>query len=282
MNEYKRITWLASYPKSGNTWVRMFLSAYFNNGELDFNDLTPCKYDDGTSFKYGKHAEKNGIISEEAQLLLRNSLLYTILEKNPGAIYLKTHNANITMDGVQLIPQVVSRNAIYIVRDPRDIVISFADHFNKSIDDVISILNDNSRKIVDDKNNQITGYLGTWSNHINSWNHNKMNMPSIIFKYENFHIDPEKAFTGILIHLNLPIVKPLFIKTLDIISFENVSKKEDKEGFREKSNRQKKFFRQGTVNQWKTILTKEQVYQIEMDHNKVMKLLKYELEQKDG
>ena len=163
----KNITWVASYPKSGNTWIRTILySAIF--GKLDINgmgsfipnfaylasELLGDGFKDPMDIKY-KWLETQKRISESA------------ISKSKSCI-IKTHNAAGNYDvGIFPNPK-FSANAIYIVRDPRDIVLSFSHHNNETIEETSKKINGNY--VLDgDIKNKIPVYMGSWSFNYNSW-----------------------------------------------------------------------------------------------------------------
>lgn len=269
--EWKRIWWIASYPKSGNTWVRLFIATYLNKGELNLNDFGRCRYDDSSSFKpTSKEAQ-----DEIAQLLARNFCLREILMNAfpKGPVYVKTHNIYGVYNGVILIPEVVTNGGIYLIRDPRDIALSHSHHFGVSVDKSIEAMNTKNTKLF--KDDIIGNYIGTWSDNVMSWTGEHLNIPVFILRYEDLLTNDEAMFKQLLSVLNILFHEEIFIKSVQACRFDNIQRIEDKEGFREKSRNQDRFFKYGKSERWKDVLSLEQIKQIESDHGKTMKQFGY-------
>lgn len=251
------IWWLASYPKSGNTWIRMFLLAYLTGEPVDIN------------------AEKQFVISDlQPNLHPKATDIYNYLENYCKSISklknicVKTHNANISIDKKKIIPINKTNGGIYVIRDPRDIAISLMNHYDIEIEQAISFMNDDSC-IIASKFNHMGHILGSWSTHINSWL--KTNL--IAFRYEDLLEHTEEAFKAIIKIMYLPNNDNLNF-AIEQASFDNLRKLEIENGFSERGGACN-FFRVGKSGQWKSVLTKKQVKLIEQQHGKVMKGCKY-------
>ena len=166
-----RIIWLASYPKSGNTWMRALLANYIMNREepvklAELNDFTLSDTIQGFYTKVtGKPIEK---ITLEESVAIRPTVLRLIANSKPHDHFVKTHTQPAFPNGAQLIDPSVSLGAIYIVRNPCDLVFSYAEHFGMSVDLAIRDLGDAENTTVS-PHDQIVSYLGSWSGHVTSW-----------------------------------------------------------------------------------------------------------------
>lgn len=262
------IIWIASYPKSGNTWVRALLSAYLytEDGKFDFSDLNKIeqfpnktllssflkKFDDPVQTpKYWIAAQKK-------------------INLNKKINFFKTHNAMCSIDGNIFTDKQNTLASIYVVREPRNVITSLSNHYGISIEEAYQFLI-NKRKIIFEKNIKEKGFtqeekgnvhfIGSWEDHYNSWK-NIGFAPIKIIKYEDLLIDTEKVFLNILNFLKsfLPIeIKDEKIKkVIKSCSFDILKKKEKKEGFAEapmlSENKKAIFFNLGKDNNWKNKL----------------------------
>ena len=266
------INWITSYPKSGNTWVRMLLNAYFDNGHLDIN-VMPWGVGDNRRFPYQAVSPiPIDKLTRHDVVLLRPAALMNLIESiGQKPLIVKTHHCNGTIDDIPLIPERLTKRAFYVVRDPRDVAISWANHTNVSIDEAISDMADTHWTIGEDASFFHT--LSSWSNHVNSWLSEKPYNVHLI-RYERLLTAPGEVLSAIL----------------DAIGFENVScdridravkatefaalQEQEKNNAFEESPEGVKFFREGKST-WRDILSLEQVERIESDHYKTMENLGY-------
>ena len=276
------IVWLASYPKSGNTWIRMFLKSYLKKDDEIF---------DINNFNLSSHIERFPNIKylEDAQIdylnfdeIIKNSVLLQqkINLKNQPTI-LKTHSALYNIKGYKFTDLENSTGVIYIVRDPRDIVISYSHHMNLSIDETIDLMTNSTSGELHTYNNKrfrIT-IMGSWSDNFNSWKNFKKINPLII-KYEDLKLNPLIQFEKIIDYLEKLKVTTKNLKkinaSIEDTDFEKLKKAENKDGFVEKPKENKiNFFRKGTTNQWVDVLKKDQINKIENKFFNEMKELGY-------
>ncbi len=266
-----KITWIASYPRSGNTWIRALITAYANNGEVDINNIMQTSDKDPRYF--------DGIIKKPIedwtlvdQALLKPAAMARMLEDADGNLLLKTHDCNIDISGVAQIPYDQTRVGIYIVRDPRDVVLSMRNHF---------VCKDNKEavsKITDDKfmtrapNKGVFMPQLSWKIHIASWMR-ELPYPVYALRYEDMLEKPFEIFSEIIQFLNMDYDKDLVIKTIDACSFDKLSKQEKEEGFRETVGQE--FFHKGKAQRWKTELEPELRTVIENTFKAEMKSVGY-------
>lgn len=273
----KKIYWLASYPKSGNTWIRMFINAFMTKFPLNINsayqyvtgDLRPA-------ILQLTCAEKIENLSHSEQYLYRPAMLLNALKLAPThTICLKTHSAKVAVDGIHAIPLPISEKAIYLVRDPRDVVISLSHHLGYTIDETIEFMNTPNQggELQEVK---LVHILLTWSGHVESWTIKNDNLPYVAIKYEDLLINTT-IFHEILKLLNLQLINDYeerFDLAVKETHFKNLQKLENKHGFIEKGVRDK-FFRVGKAEQWKKVLTRKQVDTIISHHREVMTYFGY-------
>tara|TARA_B100001540_G_scaffold283437_1_gene274957 strand:+ start:281 stop:1117 length:837 start_codon:yes stop_codon:yes gene_type:complete len=275
------IIWIASYPKSGNTYIRSFLSAYFftNTGNFDFKLLKNIEQFPDKQFF-------NGFIdniddASKSWLSIQKDLIKTNKTR-----FLKTHSAFISFNNNQFTNAETTLGSVYIVRDPRSIVTSIMNHFSMDQFEAAEMLFDEDRGIKSSDGNLATySFLSSWCNHYNSWN-NLKTIKSILIKYEDLEKSNEEIFSNLiryinnLIGSNEGIDHQKFIKALETTKFSFLKKKEGEEGFVESVYSKSKdhkipFFNQGFKNDWEKVLEKKVLDKIEKKFYKEMKLLGY-------
>lgn len=278
--DMKKIIWLASYPKSGNTWFRAYLTYLLNPQEnkMDINNLAggPIAssrehFDDITGLS------SSDLTHEEIETLRPD--VYRYLAKNAREpIYKKVHDAYVyTKNGDPLIPAEVTRAVIYFIRNPLDIVASFANHLNKSLDDTIKVMANEYFAFCNKTNklhNQLEQKLYTWSHHVTSWV-DESGLPVLVVRYEDMIAETFKTFININKFLDLEYTQKEINAAIEASSFEKMQKQEKINGFKEKTPDSSIFFRQGTAGLWKKELSKNQVESIVSKHSEVMSRFGY-------
>ena len=196
-----------------------------------------------------------------------------------GNIFVKTHNAMCTINGNKFTNKQNSLGAIYIVRDPRDIIISYSSFLKKSYDEVVTyIFNSESFELsnIDGKQFDFT-LIGSWSDNYNSWKNYKT-IEVLIIKYEDLISDTQNTFTKIIKYLNkidnIKIDNEKIKSCINLTSFKNLRKIEEEKGFIEKGFGEF-FFRKGRVGDWKDKLNQNLVKKIEEKFKLEMKELGY-------
>jgi len=277
MRDPLKITWLASYPKSGNTMIRAFLTAYWQWGRLDINGLDYCLGDVHPYYYQTVSPRPLEDLDMKDHVLLRPaSLMHLQQVARYQPLLVKTHHINASIFGTDLIPAPLTEQVIYIVRDPRDIAISYANHFSCSIDDAIHSMNDEGRHIGDD----IHHHLGTWSMHVNSYRTAKAFKVGLV-KYEDILKDPKEKLGNLLRYLGFEVNEERLDLAIEASSFDKLQAQEKEKGFNETPHEGVTFFRKGTPGEWRDVLTEEQIEKIQSDHGEVMKSLGY-LEEEDA
>ena len=227
------IVWLASYPKSGNDFVRSLLSSYIfsKDGNFNFELLKNIKqFPDNSLFK------QLGVdINNEDEMYKNYINSQKIFNKKDSIMFLKTHSCFVNTNKFKFTDRHNTLGVIYIVRDPRNIVTSFSHHFRLTEEQSLKIYYLISFL---EKNLQIkhcTTYLGSWKNHYNSWKVFRRFNKYLLVRYEDLINDTEKTFLNILKFIaHLGRVKfsydeKKFENTLKTTGFEKMQKLEAKE-----------------------------------------------------
>jgi len=280
------IIWLASYPKSGNTWVRHFLASliYSNQGKNGLDKL-------GFILQYPKKDQFERLVSDlnDFNQIRKNWIRsQNIINSDNKIKIFKTHHSLSTLNEDNFTNEENTLGAIYIVRDPRNVISSILYHFNlTNIEEALNFLKDEKKFIGNLKNK--TNYplltlIGSWKSNYNSWKHIGKNF--LLVKYEDLILNPNNEFKRIANHIskliNIKFSEEQIKQSVEESSFKNLSNLEDKNGFVESikssENKKKKFFNLGPKNNWKEILEKKYVKEIENSFNSEMKELGYILE----
>jgi len=273
------VWWLASYPKSGNTWVRMFLNAAITRFPVELNSAFQYVQSDKPShFLQSVSSVPIDRLSGRNAAYMRPAGIVNALSMASRDLCLKTHNANITLDGIPLCPAKLSKGALYIVRDPRDVAVSFAKHIGSSIDDTIGLMNCDKGCLINQRGTWVH-WLGAWSSHVASWLDERNNIPTSCVRYEALLEQPEDTFRGILAALGLSgmVDEAAMQFALEQTKFTRLQELEAKRGFCERGKKQSEFFNHGQSGRWRDVLTQSQIERIETDHGNMMDELGYEL-----
>ena len=277
------IVWLASYPTSGNTFVRSLLSSYIfsNDGNFNFELLKNIKqFPDNLLF------EQLGVNTDNEIEMYQNYINSQKIFNNKDSIrFLKTHSCFVNTNEFKFTDRHNTLGVIYIVRDPRNIVTSHAHHFQTTPVQAYEILLSSQYLGITSKKHCLT-YLGSWKDHFNSWKIFRKFNKYLLVKYEDLINDTEKTFLNILkfiAHLGrvkFSYDKEKFKNTLKTTSFEMMQKLEAKESFVEASENLQtgekiKFFNLGIKNDWKKLLDKKIKENLEKELEAEMKELKY-------
>jgi len=277
------IIWLASYPKSGNTWVRAMLSSliYSKDGSFNFELL---KYIN----RYPQKEHFEGL-TDKVNDINEISKFWTIsqnkINSNKKIKFLKTHHLRCGINNYTFTNSKNTIGTIYIVRDPRDVIASYAKHHSLTIENAkLAMFNSQNytfpQKV--NENERLPTILGSWADHYNSWTKNNKNL--LIVKYENLISDTRKELLKILDFINIlvkiPIDETKVDKCLNSTTFENMKNMEEKGFFNEntvdeKTGKKIVFFNTGKKNEWKKSLNSTIKEEIEKKFKKEMSELKY-------
>lgn len=268
-----KLVWLASYPKSGNTWVRAFLHNYITNARKphSINHLVDMSVSECAAAFFGTPGQN---LSPAEVQALRPRVHQDLTRLHDDLVLVKTHNANLTVQGIPLCTPEVTAGAIYIVRDPRDVALSYAAFTGKSVDEIIDFMaNDNAANASDGV--QVFELLSSWSRHAVSW----VAAPRrLLVRYEDLLTDPQRGFARIVRFLGAADDKPdleRLERAISFSSFSILSNQEAQEGYRAGGKSGEKFFRAGQAGQWRTRLNRAQTTAIWATHHDVMEKFGY-------
>ena len=263
------IVWLASYPKSGNTWMWLFIKSYFNPPEkklsLNYHKNDPIMLD---GFPNETKFDELKINYENFFDISKNWInLQSLINLNNKINYVKTHNAMCTVNNYKFTDMHNTLGAIYIVRDPRDVLISYSSYMEKNIDETLKFMLNKETYEVGKFKGKIYNrtLIGSWSDHYNSWKSYK-SREILVIKYEDMVNNTSSTFLKVLTYLKkinkIEIDQNKLDNAIEETSFKNLKSLEMSEGF--KTNPSKNvFFRKGVIGDWREKLNKEQIEKIE-------------------
>lgn len=270
-----KILWLASYPKSGNTWLRAFIHNLMmpalagKDSAVDINNMSSLTTGD-SMVQWFRHLDARPPISWSRQDVakMRRGAQLAMMASNPRTVIAKTHNALMELHGHPTINMDLTAGTIYVVRNPLDLVISLADHYGVDIDKAIEVMSDpNNGGLAD--GNIVFEIHSSWSMHVKSWTQNPH--PGLhVVRYEDMLAKPLHTFGGITQFLGLKPPRATLERAIEQSSFKNLRAQEEAKGFQEKSAKGSKFFRVGKSGQWRDVLTPAQIEQVISKHQEQM------------
>ena len=271
----QRAVWIASYPKSGNTWIRVFIHNLVRElqgrGERaqDINALHQMTAREslkaGFERALGKpiHRATDKDIAEA-----RMQAQADMVDRAQGTIYIKTHNAVATVEGFPAINFDVTLAAVYVVRNPLDIAVSYAHYSGVSFDTIIAHMANPSGNI-DFSDKRVWEFLGSWSFHTASWM-SVPHRPVLLLRYEDMLAAPERSFRRLAEFLRLKANAEQLGRAIEKSSFAEMTWQEELYGFNERPRTADKFFRSGKAGQWREALSQTQISAIIAAHGPMM------------
>lgn len=273
------ILWLASYPKSGNTWTRAFLHNLLGLLEGDETPYDINRIDEFTTWDisakaYEKHMAAAPSDDNKNEIAAaRPKVQEDIANNTQGLAIVKTHHALVSDRGHATINFAVTSGAVYLVRNPLDVAISLSHHMSASVDDAIDMMADKGYETpVTEKS--VYEVYGSWSLNVESWTR-RPHRAVLVMRYEDMLAHPQRAFAKLSQHLLLRPTETQLQTAVTRASFRELQLQEEAQGFREKPERAQKFFREGKAGQWREQLTRRQVRRIVKEHVAQMRRFDY-------
>ena len=270
------IIWIASYPRSGNTWVRAFLHNLLRNPDkpADIDKLDRFAHADGQKDWYEKVSGRPvAELGADDIAALRPEVHKRMTESFPDSVFVKTHSLLGEHHGVPLITMEYTTGALYIVRNPLDVAVSLTHHLGSTVDQAIELMAAPQGGSSADSHN-IEQFFGSWSLNVNSWT--RAPNPSLrVIRYEDLLTKPMTAFKGMAEFLGLDPPRERLTRAIEFSSFDTLREQEQRHGFREGSTFAEAFFRSGTAGQWRKILSAAQVDAVLGAHRETMERFGY-------
>ena len=281
------IVWLSSYPKSGNTYLRSLIAAYIysNDGIFNFNvlDKTTIQFPNKYVF------EQIGVNTNDHFVLHKNYLkaqeFITKIGKRNDIQFVKTHSSCASFQDQKFLSFKTTLGVIHIVRDPRNVVSSYSNHFQVSQEESVFTLTNNLVLGQNSRTHPPT-HVGSWKFHYNSWKSLKATNRYLLVKYEDLLEDPENVLIKVLNFIyklgnaKISIDQMKIKNVISSTQFEKMQKLEREIGFKESkidkmTGKKINFFNLGKQNKWQNILDQKLISKIESAFEIEMKELNY-------
>ncbi len=269
-----KIIWLASYPRSGNTWTRAVLHNLLaglrgDAAALDLNRLhQSSSWEALPGWWQGllRQPLERSTKAEVAAVRLRAQQRFA--DQAPGLVPVKTHHAFARSQGQPTINMKATAAAIYLLRNPLDLVPSLAAHLNYPLDRAIAELNQDGYETFNQQAGAYEHY-GSWRQHVLSWT----STPSarlLVLRYEDLLADPVDSFGKLATHLGLQPPAEVLAQAIEQADFKRLQAQEAASGFVERPTSSRVFFRAGRADQWQETLTPAQVRAVVEPNRAVM------------
>ena len=280
------IFWIASYPKSGNTWLRALLSSYFYSEEGIFNQNLLKNID---QFPEKRHFSDFNydpkIVTDTSKFWIKAQEKINL---NNELNFLKTHNILGSINNSNFTNKKNTIGAIYIVRDPRNVLTSIQNHYELSKDDALKFMLSEKKYIHDyhvkDDFSDFQ-FISSWEKNYKSWINQKI-FPVKLIKYEDLIVKPLDILREIIDFIQNTIQEKKDIDNLKAqnsvksSNFKNLKNIEKNNGFLESilsknDNKKIPFFHLGPKNDWKSMFDKTYQEKLNLIFKNNLKELNY-------
>ena len=272
--------WLASYPKSGNTWLRLALHT-LTEPRRPLDDLAQARFAPNASRRNDVEDALDVETSDFTPSELRafRPAAYRMLAAEAREpLFRKVHDAwTEVAPGVALFPPEITLGTLLIVRDPRDVAVSWAHFASVPLDEAVSILCDPGA-VLGTRQDRVAVTLPQtilcWSGHARSWLE-APGRPTCLIRYEDMLQDPAEALRRVATYAGIPHDEADIHRTIEATCFDNLRHLEAKHGFDGGQSRGTPFFRAGKSGTWRDTLTSKQADQLRHAHGDMMRQLGY-------
>ena len=276
----QRAIWIASYPKSGNTWVRVFIHNLMrelrgrSQGAQDINALHEMTKREALVEWFTRRLGKPAHEATAREIAEARTKVQADMARGEGQpVYIKTHNAVANVEGFPTINFDVTLAAVYIVRNPLDVAVSYANFSGAPFDAIIAYMADPSGNI-DASDRRVYEFMGSWSFHAASWM-SIPHRPVLLLRYEDMLAAPERSFGRLAAFLRLKPSSEQLNRAIEKSSFSELARQEELHGFVERPPTSEKFFRAGKAGQWQDALSQSQINAVIRAHGPMMMRLGY-------
>src|SRR5215813_5495319 len=267
-----KILWLASYPRSGNTWLRVLLHNLLRDPAepYDINRLQDFTLIDSQARWYRLFDPRPLTeLTKEDVAALRPRAHEAMTRASRDTVFVKTHNALVEDRGAPMISLEHTAGAIYIVRNPLDVAVSYSHHFGVPLADAVAAMNRPGNQSVANQPQFVYELHGSWSENVRSWTATPS--PGLhVVRYEDLLHEPERVVAGIVAFLSLPVAPDQIRRAVEFSSFAVLQQQEARHGFRERSLKSAEFFRAGESGQGQRLLPADLIESLVARHQEQM------------
>jgi hypothetical protein len=270
------IIWLASYPRSGNTWLRMFtdtlLRLIHDRPPGTINDLQrSIMWEANLPELFRRVLGKPPSERDRREVAAaRNKVQEIVADQAKGRVFLKTHMAAIKADGAFAINWKVTAGAVYLVRNPLDVACSLAPHHGYSLEAAAEQLGTRDARSRNSPD-RVSETIGSWSQNVASWTDNKLPLRPHVMRYEDMVERPAETFAAFTRYIGGGVTDDQIAQTVALCSFGRLQEQERQAGYRERPDfSTASFFREGRVGQWRDRLPAGLVQRIVAAHGAQM------------
>lgn len=288
MTEPATTVWCASYPKSGNTWMRALMAGVTGDGTVRLRDLGATTQGQGQETLFYEFGLSPSRLGDQLASALMKQAAESEAKRKEGLILRKTHNSYSGAHGVDHDLSTPA-HVIYVVRDPRAVAVSMAHHMGYDQVKTVELMRVGPTAMLrSSENNQVDRFVtrgcqvefdwGSWSEHVNSWI-DQIELPVSVIRYEDLIADTQSVLETLIAQLQLKTMPEQVVRTVEQASFNSLAVQEMFGGFAEAAAPDRPFFRKGSADAWREELDQSLAEQIILDHENVMQRLGY-LEEK--
>lgn len=276
----KNIVWLVSYPKSGNTWFRLFLSNYLLDAQHPIPlDKIGTSSIASSAIDFEEETGLNPFELTPDEIDIYRPDVYRSLslnsEKENDIFYKKAHDAyTFNSKGYPIFPTDVSLGILYFVRNPLDVCASYANHSAARISRIIDFMQTKDASLWRKRNGQLRQIILSWEDHFKSWS-KQTAIPIHIVRYEDMKQKPMETFGSIIRFLNIEYDEERLSRSIINSDFKLLQQMEREKGFKEKIQKCESFFWKGTIGNYRNYLSEEQILQIVNNSYEAMLQLGY-------
>lgn len=270
------LVWLASYPKSGNTWLRSFLYNLFSGADhpADINQLSNFCLGESDLRWYEDYAERKIDTKDDPYIAsIRTAVQHRFTRAHADSVFVKTHNYLGEAHGYPLHNMDVTAATIYVLRNPLDVAVSMTDHFQINLDQAVDYLTKANAATLTDLQHVFERHTD-WSTHVSSWTQEPHPQLHIV-RYEDLLRQPRIYFSKIARFLGLKPPAQRLNQAIQHASFRQLQHQEQSKGFSERPKEATSFFRSGKAGEGRRVMEQSQIDTIIAAHHVQMKRFGY-------
>jgi len=270
---------LASYPKSGNTWLRSLINNYVYDEKVPLNQMAKTVPSDASAVTWESVGLKDIAVDKEA-LKLRGQFYKKAAEyAGNRRFYLKSHSANLTIDGNSLFDHKYLDKVIHIVRNPFDVLPSLAHHFGLNIEDAYELMTNDQNMMYEEGRKMYPEFQASWGLHTNSWLHYGNEHPEnyLFVRYEDLKLNPFTTLKKIMEFVEEDISEEKLVNAIYNSNFKVRKAEEEKDGFIERAAEDRQFFRKGQIGGFVDEVPRDIVEKLYEKYSEICKALSYNI-----